>query len=164
MRTIRFIGRTAKPRAFPVGVWMDNGVEQVAFELPQIAEGQTETLYWMNGEHADADALEDGVWSIGNTMTQYPGEAVCYIAVSDGDELLWHSEPFVAEIKSLPDTEGTVEQAYPSALQQAIDTAAASAAEAAASAEAAEAAAASIGTISVENNRLIITGGDTDGD
>lgn len=164
MRTIRFNGRVAKPRAFPVGVEMDNGVEEVAFELPQIAASQTETIYWMNGAHADADALTDGVWTIGNTMTQYPGEAVCYIAISDGDELLWHSEPFVAEIKSLPDTEGTVEQAYPSALQQAIDAAAGSAEDAADSAEAAAASAASIGTITVENNRLIITGGESDDD
>ena len=37
--TIRFDGRTAKPRRFKVGVKLDNGVEDIAFLLPEIAAG-----------------------------------------------------------------------------------------------------------------------------
>ena len=161
MQTIRFRDRTAYPRNIKVGVQLDNGVEKIAFELPQIADGQIATLYWINGEHADAELLADGVWTVANTMTQYPGEALCFVVISDGDELLWHSEVFVAEVAGIPDAEGTIEQVYPSAIQAGVEAAAASAEDAAESAAAAAASAASIGEIYVDNetNRLIITGG-----
>ena len=146
---IRFRDRIAVPREFKVGVEMDNGVGTVEFQLPEIADGQIETLYWQNGEHADAELLTNHVWTLANTMTQYPGEAVCYITISDGDELLWHSEAFVCQVAALPDIEGTVDQTYPSAIQAGVEAAAASAAEAAAIA-------AAMG-ISVSGTGLVIT-------
>lgn len=123
MKTVHFNGRRAVPGSLCVGVEMDNGIEKIAFDLPQIANGQTETLYWGIGIHADAVALNHGVWTIDNTMTQYPGEHECYIAISDRGTLLWHSEAFTAVVADLPRLEGTISQAYPSIIQTAVDAA-----------------------------------------
>ena len=131
MQTVRFIGRVAKPRTIKVGVELDNNVETIQFELPHIADGQLSVLYWTDGAgHADADSLTAGRWTISNTMTQYPGEILCYITIWDGDTKRWHSEVFVAEIPALPNTEGTIDQTYPSAIQAGVEAAAASAAAA----------------------------------
>lgn len=124
MKTVRFNGRRAVPHSICAGVEMDNGVEQIAFELPLISDGQTETLYWGIGIHADAVKLNHGVWTVDNNITQYPGEHECYIAISDKDTLLWHSEMFTVFVSDLPRLEGSITQAYPSAIQVAVDTAA----------------------------------------
>ena len=124
MKTIKFDNRRAMPRGIRIGVEMDNNVEQVKFELPKIAAGQTETLYWRNGGHADAVLLADGVWTITNAITAHPGEAVCYIAISDGGSTLWHSETFSVCVFNLPGTERAIEQTCPTAIQTAVDLAA----------------------------------------
>ena len=138
VREIRFVDRAAKPRRFKVGVELDNNVETVRFDLPELDEDQAATLYWRNGEHADAVSLTDGVWTIENTMTQYPGEAECYIVITVGEAQTWHSEVFWAVIPDLPSIEGTVEQVYPSAIQAGVEAAAASAEAAEAAQEAIE--------------------------
>ena len=140
MQTVRFLGRVAKPRTIKVGVKLDNNVETIQFELPRIATSQIATLYWTDGAgHADADLLSNGLWTIKNTLTQYPGEIMCYITISDGSTKLWHSEVFVAEIPALPAAEGRIDQVYPSAIQAGVEAAAASAAAAGDSATAAAA-------------------------
>lgn len=124
MKTVNFDGRRGIPRAVCVGVEMDNNAEQVKFDLPRIVEGQIETLYWKTGEDADAILLDNGVWTITNTITQYPGEAECYIAISNGNDILWHSREFYVKIHELPDVEGEIIRIYPTAIQAAVDAAA----------------------------------------
>ena len=163
MQTVRFRGRVAVPRAIKVGVELDNGVEAIYFDLPQLVTDQIETIYWKNGEHADAVDLQGHVWIVENTMTQYTGDADCFIAISDGDELLWHSEVFVCEVVGIPDAEGTIDQVYPSAIQTAIGLtdAAADRAEEAAEAAADSAAEAAAGKYVIdidESNYLTIDG------
>lgn len=121
MRVIRFVDRLAKPRSFPIGVEMDAGVERVKFLLPQFSDSQVETLYWEMDERADADLLEDGVWSIDQTVTQAVGELACYITVSVSGEVLWHSDSFTARVVDLPQIEDRVAQLYPSAIQEAVE-------------------------------------------
>ena len=121
MRVIRFVDRVAKPRSFPIGVEMDTGVERVKFVLPQFSDSQVETLYWEMDELADADLLEDGVWSIDQTVTQAVGELACYITVSVSGEVLWHSDSFTARVVDLPQIEDRVAQLYPSAIQEAVE-------------------------------------------
>ena len=126
MKTVWFDGRRALPRAVNLGVEMDNGVEQVRFLLPRLAEDQVDALYWQASDAASADAvlLEDGVWTITNAVTQHPGEATCYITISGGENLLWHSEPFRVRVYDMPDVEGTVLRLYPSAILTGIEAAA----------------------------------------
>lgn len=102
MKTVHFNGRRAMPLNICAGVEMDNGVEQIQFILPQIAEGQTETLYWSIGNYDGSLILDNGLWTVYDTFTQFPGQHECYISISDGDIILWHSEEFIANVADLP--------------------------------------------------------------
>ena len=137
MRTVKFENRRAVPRGFRIGVEMDNNVEQVQFELPRIAEGQIETLFWRNGAFADAELLTDGLWTVTNAITRHPGQALCYISISDGSATLWHSETFAAYVCDLPDTEYLLDRTYPSAIQACLEAASQAVAAACAAADAA---------------------------
>jgi|GEM_PF-5492832 len=130
MKTIRFTQRRAEPGRIRLGVEQDNQVEVVRFILPRLRDDQVETLYWQNGSHADAVLLEDGVWPINARVTQHPGEFTCYIAIAAEGDLLWHSEAFYAAVYDLPEIEGEIDEAAPTAIGQA--TAAAGRAAAAA--------------------------------
>ena len=137
MRIVKFENRRAVPRGFRVGVEMDNNVAQVQFELPHIADNQIETLFWRNGAFADAVLLENGLWTITDAITRHPGQALCYISISDGAATLWHSEVFAAYVCDLPGTEYQLDRTYPSAIQSCIDAASRAVATATSAAEAA---------------------------
>ena len=126
MRQVTFIGRIPVPRSMQVGVELDNNVEQVKFVLPEIVDGQSASLYWQIDEHGDVVLLDDGIWNIDHTITQYPGQMTAYIAISNTDAtILWHSETFNVFVYDLPSTEDVIEQEYPTAIQTAVNAAAA---------------------------------------
>ena len=124
MKTVYFDGRRGMPKAVCVGMEMDNNVEQVKFVLPKIADGQSETLYWSMDGDVDAVPLQDGLWTITDAVTQHPGRAECYIAISDGEDRLWHSELFAVRVHGLPGVEGEILRIYPTAIQAGVDAAA----------------------------------------
>ena len=88
MKVIRFRDRVAIPRSFKVGVELDNNAEKIKFELPDFDANQVAVLYWENEDHSDAEALPNGVLTVVNTMTQYPGLASCYINITVGNTLM----------------------------------------------------------------------------
>ena len=120
MKRITFIDRKAMPGRIQIGVELDNGVEAVQFELPEIDPEQAATLYWRNGNHADVVALDGGIWTIANSITQYPGEAECYIEIAAHEDILWHSALFHVVVRDLPGIDAAVEQVYPTAIEQAL--------------------------------------------
>lgn len=124
MREVAFYGRRAIPNVFQIGVEMDNGVEQIQFILPAIIPNQVATLYLQNGDYADAVILTNGLWEVTHTTTQHGGAYDCYVTLTDGDTLLWHSEDFTATVYDLPNVEEQIEQEYPTAVQQAMNAAA----------------------------------------
>jgi len=106
MKTVRFNGRRAVPQSICAGVQMDNGVEQIMFILPQIAEGQTETLHWVIDDHEGMVILDHGLWTVYDPFTQYAGAHECYVEIWNNDILLWHSHPFMIHIADLPNVSG----------------------------------------------------------
>lgn len=106
MKTVRFNGRRAVPQSICAGVQMDNGVEQIMFILPQIAEGQTETLHWVIDDHEGTVILDHGLWTVYDAFTQYAGAHECYVEIWNNDILLWHSHPFMIHIADLPNVSG----------------------------------------------------------
>ena len=141
MRIVRFQGRKVIGGPVRIGVETDNRCESLRFDLPQIAPGQTACLYWRHGDSGDAVMLEDGVWTVERAVTQFSGALECFVRISAQDDVVWNSQPFCCVIAELPSTEATVEQAYPTAIQQGIDAAAAAASAAEAARDAAEASA-----------------------
>ena len=123
MKIIRFTNRRAEPGRIRLGVEKDNSVERVRFLLPRLAPDQVETLYWCCDGHADAVLLDHGWWPIDARVTQHPGEFTCYIAIAAGEDVLWHSQAFYAAVYDLPAIEGDIDEAAPSAIQQAAQAA-----------------------------------------
>lgn len=122
MIKISFNGRTASPRKVRVGVQGDNLVESVQFELPQLDESQVAVLYWQNGAAADAVTLNAGGMDIVRTMTQYSGKFTCFIEIMVNGSVLWHSELFYLTVYDLPDIAEQIDQLYPTAIEQGIET------------------------------------------
>ncbi len=122
MTEVTFEGRKPNPRRIKIGVEMDNLVEAVKFNLPAIAENQTAVLHWNNDQGSDAVLLEDGVWHIGNDITQYAGTSACYIAISGADGVLWHSEAFYVVVYDLGALSGSVERRFPALIDDILTT------------------------------------------
>lgn len=121
MVTVKFNGHKAVPRKLRVGVETDNLVEKVTFQLPEIGENQRGYVYASDGDgHYDVIALENGVWDVGMNTTQASGKLAAFVRVVSGNRR-WNSEPFYLQITDLPDIESDIEQAYPSAIQTALD-------------------------------------------
>lgn len=123
MRLIRFVDRIAKPRSFPVGVELDGNCEKIQFELPQFRPDQVELIYWADANRADVDTLDGGVWQIDQHVTQSTGDLICFITVSVMNKVLWHSADFIARVTNIADIDHRVYQAYPTAIQKAVDLA-----------------------------------------
>ena len=140
--TVRFKGWTPSPRAVVVGMERDNKVFTLRFEGLPVYPGGTAYLHIDLGS-AGADSIEivDGLAEITRNITQYEGEKTAYVETIANNDVVWHSDQMLIYVNPLPLVSGKIEQAYPTAFEQAlaqtaVDKAAAakSAAEAAATA------------------------------
>ena len=121
MQTVRFSGRRPSPESLSLGMETDSNSETLRFLLPEIADGQVETLQMILPDGtADALMIEQGVTVIPARIMEIPGTARAWVEILGGDTLAWHSEMIYLGIGETPVISERTEQQYPTALQDAI--------------------------------------------
>lgn len=151
-RLIKFSGWTPSPNTVTIGMERDNKVFSLKFEgLPEYPNG-TAYLHIDCGENgADSIEVVDGTAEIKRNVTQYEGEKEAYVEILADGDVVWHSDVIMVTVKRLPILGGKIEQAYPTAFEQALAQTAAD--KAAAAKSAADAAAAAAGIVTEEAAR-----------
>lgn len=150
--TVRFKGWTPSPRAVVVGMERDNKVFTLRFEGLPAYPGGTAYLHIDFGS-AGADSIEivDGLAEITRNITQHEGEQTAYVEIIANNDVVWHSDRMLIYVNPLPPVGEKIEQAYPTAFEQALAQTAAD--KAAAAKSAADAAAAAAGIVTEEAAR-----------
>ncbi|MBR6889766.1 MAG: hypothetical protein IKN05_02125 [Clostridia bacterium] len=146
---ISFSGRRPIPERVQIGMKGEHNAEElVLVNLPEIADGQTETVEIVDrsGSVADALLLVDHKALLTRTTMSMTGTLTAWAVVQNGTSVVWKSEKFFLEVKGLPSAEEMIEQQYPTAFEEAMgvtgaNVTAANAAKSAAQASAAAAAA-----------------------
>lgn len=151
-KVIKFSGWTPSPNTVTIGMERDNKVFSLKFEgMPEYPNG-TAYLHIDCGENgADSIEVVDGAAEIKRNVTQYEGEKEAYVEILADGDVVWHSDVIMVTVKRLPILGGKIEQAYPTALEQALAQTAAD--KAAAAKSAADAAATAAGIVTEEAAR-----------
>lgn len=150
--TVRFKGWTPSPRAVVVGMERDNKVFTLRFEGLPVYLGGTAYLHIDFGS-AGADSIEivDGLAEIKRNITQHKGEKTAYVEIIANNDVVWHSDLMLIYVNPLPLVDEKIEQAYPTAFEQALAQTAAD--KAATAKSAADAAATAAGIVTEEAER-----------
>lgn len=150
--TVRFKGWTPSPRAVVVGMERDNKVFTLRFEGLPAYPGGTAYLHIDFGS-AGADSIEivNGLAEITRNITQHEGEKTAYVEIIANNDVVWHSDRMLIYVNPLPPVGEKIEQAYPTAFEQALAQTAAD--KAAAAKSAADAAATAAGIVTEETAR-----------
>lgn len=151
-KVIKFSGWTPSPNTVTIGMERDNKVFSLKFEgMPDYPNG-TAYLHIDCGENG-ADSIEvlDGTAEIKRNVTQYEGEKEAYVEILADGDVVWHSDVIMVTVKRLPILGKKIEQAYPTAFEQALAQTAAD--KAAAAKSAADAAATAAGIVTEEAAR-----------
>lgn len=151
-KVIKFSGWTPSPNTVTIGMERDNKVFSLKFDgLPEYPNG-TAYLHIDCGENgADSIEVVDGLAEIKRNVTQYEGEKEAYVEILADGDVVWHSDVIMVTVKRLPVLGKKIEQAYPTAFEQALAQTAAD--KAAAAKSAADAAATAAGIVTEEKNR-----------
>lgn len=146
-KLIKFSGWTPSPNTVTIGMERDNKVFSLKFEgMPDYPNG-TAYLHIDCGENgADSIEVVDGTAEITRNVTQYEGEKEAYVEILADGDVVWHSDVIMVTVRRLPILGEKIEQAYPTAFEQALAQTAADKAAAAKSAAAAAATAEGIVT------------------
>ena len=125
MKTIRFDGRVPSVMNVKVGNEGDNLAESLRFELPPWLDDAAVSLYLSTGKCSDVILLDaDRIYRPTRTHTQHPGRWTAYLEAQQDGDVVWHSDPFSMIVGDLPDTGERIEQAYPTAVEEAMKAAA----------------------------------------
>lgn len=151
-KVIKFSGWTPSPNTVTIGMERDNKVFSLKFEgMPEYPNG-TAYLHIDCGENgADSIEVVDGTAEIKRNVTQYDGEKEAYVEILADGDIVWHSDVIMVTVKRLPLLGEKIEQAYPTAFEQALAQTAAD--KAAAAKSAADAAATAAGIVTEEAAR-----------
>lgn len=151
-KVIKFSGWTPSPNTVTIGMERDNKVFSLKFEgMPDYPNG-TAYLHIDCGENgADSIEVVDGAAEIKRNVTQYEGEKEAYVEILADGDVVWHSDVIMVTVKRLPILGKKIEQAYPTAFEQALAQTAAD--KAAAAKSAADAAATAAGIVTEEKAR-----------
>lgn len=120
-QVIKFTNRSPYPNSIFIGNEDDNLARQVQFVLPSEIDGAKIYLHLSIGEYSDVIELDDSlIYVPTRTHTQYPGNWTGYLEAHAGNDTVWHSNTFTFKIGDLPDSGEQIEQAYPSAIEEAL--------------------------------------------
>ena len=120
---ISFSGRRPIPERVQIGMKGEHNAEElVLVNLPEIADGQTETVEIVDrsGSVADALLLVDHKVLLTRTTMSMTGTLTAWAVVQNGTSVVWKSEKFYLEVKGLPSAEEMIEQQYPTAFEEAM--------------------------------------------
>lgn len=120
-KTITLADRRINMAAIKIGNENDNNAERIKFVLPARLTGAAVFLYLHIGDYVDIVHLdEQRIYTPTRTHTQYPGKWEAYLeAMQDGD-VVWHSDPFALLVGDLPIDGEQIDQAYPTAIEEAL--------------------------------------------
>lgn len=120
-QVIKFTNRSPYPNSIFIGNEDDNLARQVQFVLPSEIDGAKIYLHLSIGEYSDVIELDDSlIYVPTRTHTQYPGNWTGYLEAHADNDTVWHSNTFTFKVGDLPDSEEQIEQAYPSAIEEAL--------------------------------------------
>ena len=143
---VSFRGRKPVPQHVDIGMERENKVTVLCFEgLPKM-DGSTAYLHIDLGDNSDVIEIVDGQADETRTITQFTGSVEAFVEVLGANDRVWHSQVMELFVGQLPILGEKIEQAYPTAFEQALAQTAADKAAAAKSAAAAAATAAGIVT------------------
>lgn len=121
-QVIKFTNRSPYPNSIFIGNEDDNLARQVQFVLPSEIDGAKIYLHLSIGEYSDVIELDDSlIYVPTRTHTQYPGNWTGYLEAHADNDTVWHSNTFTFKVGDLPDSGEQIEQAYPSAIESALN-------------------------------------------
>lgn len=148
---VNFRGRKPVPQHVDIGQERENKVTVLCFEgLPKM-DGSTAYLHIDLGSNSDAIEIIDGKADVKRTLTQFTGSVEAFVEVLGANDRVWHSQIMELFVGRLPILGEKIEQAYPTAFEQALAQTAAD--KAAAAKSAADAAATAAGIVTEEAAR-----------
>ena len=148
---VNFRGRKPVPQHVGIGMERENKVTVLCFEgLPKM-DGSTAYLHIDLGSNSDVIEIVDGQADVKRTLTQFTGSAEAFVEVLGANDRVWHSQIMELFVGRLPILGKKIEQAYPTAFEQALAQTAAD--KAAAAKSAADAAATAEGIVTEEAAR-----------
>lgn len=148
---VSFRGRKPVPQHVDIGMERENKVTVLCFEgLPEM-EGSTAYLHIDLGDNGDAIEIIDGKADVTRTITQFTGSVEAFVEMLGANDRVWHSQIMELFVGRLPILGEKIEQAYPTAFEQALAQTAAD--KAAAAKSAADAAATAAGIVAEEAAR-----------
>lgn len=121
MKSMIFHGRVPDLQNVKIGNEMDNLAESVRFELPQELDGAAVSLFLTIDQYSDVVHLgDDRTYRPMRVHTQRPGRWTAYLTAQMDGDVVWHSDTFGLVIGNLPPTGEQIEQAYPTAIEEAM--------------------------------------------
>ena len=124
-KTITFSDRRVNATSIKISNEGDNNAERIKFVLPARLASASVFLFLSIENHSDVVMLDDErTFTPERKHTQYPGRWTAYLEAQQDGDVVWHSDPFGLIVGDLPDTGERIEQAYPTAVEQAMKAAA----------------------------------------
>lgn len=120
-KVVNIVDRRSTQAAIHIGNENDNLAERIQFVLPARLAGAAVFLYLSIGDYADVVELsDDRIYAPTRTHTQYPGRWVAYLQAQMDGDVVWHSDVFALYVGDLPFEGERIEQAYPTAIEEAL--------------------------------------------
>lgn len=149
--SVSFRGRKPVPQRVDIGMERENKVTMLSFSGMPDMEASTAYLHINLASNSDVLEIIDGKADVTRTITQFAGSAEAFVEVMGADDRVWHSQIMELFVGALPILGEKIEQAYPTAFEQALAQTAAD--KAAAAKSAADAAATAAGIVTKEAAR-----------
>ena len=98
----------------------DNNAESIRFVLPKELDDATVFLFMNFDRYSDVVRLDDRIYTPTRAHTQLPGKWTAYLQAVADEDVVWHSDTFQLVIGNLPPVGEQIEQAYPTAIEEAL--------------------------------------------
>lgn len=119
MKIVMFYDRKPFPQDVTIGNQYDNNAEQIQFVLP-VYTGGTAYLHLHIGTYSDVVQLADGVYTVSRNHTQQTGTIHAHIEIMADGDVVWHSNEIRMFVGATAEDGEQIEQAYPTAIEQAL--------------------------------------------
>lgn len=119
-KVIKVNDRRTEIPTIRIGNEGDNNAESIEFALPESLNDATVFLFLGIDRYSDVVRLDDRTYTPTRNHTQHPGEWRAYLQAVADDDVVWHSDMFALRIGNLPPLGQQIEQAYPTAIEEAL--------------------------------------------
>lgn len=120
-KTVTLSDRRVNAASIKIGNEGDNSAERIKFVLPARLASASVFLFLSIDNHSDVVKLDDERTFIPERKhTQYAGKWTAYLQAVADEDVVWHSDTFQLVIGNLPPAGEQIEQAYPTAIEEAL--------------------------------------------